>query len=256
MVVGQLRIYVAGNVAIECGDVLAPERYLPGPQGRLAFVLLVSERGQALPVERIADILWNGSLPQSWRLALRALMSKLRGAIAAAGLSGVIGIENAFGCYQLRVPAETWVDIEAAAAAIHQAEAQIREENLVAANGEALVAAAIARRPFLAGDDGDWVERQRGRLRDIRVRALSCRASVAIANGDPALATGDAELIIELDPYREGAYVQLMRAYADLGNRAEALRSYERLRTLMAEQLGSSPSRESEAVYLEILRAP
>jgi streptogramin lyase len=38
------------------------------------------------------------------------------------------------------------------------------------------------------------------------------------------------------------------------GNGAEALRTYERCRTLLADELGAYPSSETEAVYLEILR--
>lgn len=180
-------------------------------------------------------------------------MSKLRGLMAESGFDAV-AIENAFGCYQLRLPADTWIDLEAAARAVHDAETELRAGNFAAANGEALVAAAISRRPFLTGEDGEWVEQRRAKLREIRVRALSCRAEVAIAIGDPALAVGDAELVIELEPYREAAYVLLMRAYAAAASRAQALQTYERLRTLMADQFGANPSPISEAAYLEILR--
>lgn len=252
--VGALRIYLAGNVALERGDVLVPERRLPGRQGRLAFALLAAERGQALSNENIADIVWNGAPPRAWSTALRSIMSKLRGVMAEVGLDGAVATESAFGCYQLRLPADTWIDLEAAGEAVHDAETELRAGNLAAANGEALIASAIARRPFLAGDDGEWVERQRARLRDIRVRALSCRAEVAIANRDPALAVGDAELVIELDPYREAAYVLLMRAHAAAGSHAEALQTYERLRVLMADVLGASPAPASEAAYVAILR--
>jgi DNA-binding SARP family transcriptional activator len=253
-VVAELRIYLAGNVTLEWGDVLVSDHLLPGRQGRLAFVLLVAERGSALSVDDIADVLWNGRPPPSRTTALRAIMSKLRGLMAESGFGGVVTIDNAFGCYQLRLPADTWIDLEAAARAVHDAETELRAGNLVAANGEALVAAAISRRPFLAGDVGEWVEQRRAKLRDIRVRALSCRAEVAIANGDPALAVGDAELVIELEPYREAAYVLLMRAYAAAGSRAQALQTYEGLRTLMADQFGAGPSPISEAAYVEILR--
>ena len=249
-----LRIYLAGNVALERGDVLISERVLPGRQGRLALALLATERRAALSVEEIADVLWNGAQPPSWITALRAIISKLRGLMAEHGLGDAVTIENAFGCYQLRLPSDTWIDLEAAAKAVHDAETELRAGNLAAANGEALVAAAISRRPFLAGDDGPWVVQRRAWLRDIRVRALSCRALASIANGDPGLAVGDAELVIELDPFREAAYVLLMRAHAAAGGRAQALPTYEHLRPLMADQLGASPSPASEAAYLEILR--
>jgi DNA-binding SARP family transcriptional activator len=249
-----LRIYLAGNVAVERGDRLVPERRLPGRQGRLAFALLVVERGDALAKDTIADIVWGGSPPNGWDTALRAIMSKLRGVMDQTGLGDSVAIESAYGCYQMRLPADTWIDLEAAGKAAHDAETALRAGNLAEANGETLVAAAIARRPFLAGDDGEWVERQRVRLRDIRVRALLCRAEVAIANADPASAAGDAKLVIELEPYREAAYVLLMRAHASGGSHAEALKDYDRLRTLMADELGASPSPATEAVYLEILR--
>ena len=249
-----LRIYLAGNVALEQGEVLMPERVLPGRQGRLALALLVTERGTAVSVEEIADVLWNGAPPPSWGTALRAIMSKLRSLMAEYGFSDSVAIENAFGCYQLRLPSNTWVDLEVAAKAVHDAEAELRAGNLAAANGNALVAAAISRRPFMTGDDGRWVVQKRRWLRAIRVRALSCRAEVAIAHGDPALAVEDAELLIDLEPFYEAAYVLLMRAHDKGGNRAQALQTYDRLRTLLDDQLGASPSPSSEAVYLEILR--
>jgi DNA-binding SARP family transcriptional activator len=253
---GPLRIYLAGNVALERGGVLVSERLFPARQGRLAFCLLVAERRAALSVDEVADVIWGGAPPSSWSTAIRAIMSKIRSLMAEYGLGDAVTIENAFGCYQLRLPPETWIDLEVAAKAVHDAETELRAGNLAAANGEALVAAAIARRPFLPGDDGDWVAQWRARLHDLRVRALSCRAQAAIANGDPAPAALDAELVIELEPYREAAYVLLMRAQAAAGSRAQALQTYDRLRTLMAENLGSSPSPVSEAAYLEILRRP
>jgi DNA-binding SARP family transcriptional activator len=249
---GPLRIYLAGNIALERGDVLVNERRLPGSQGRLAFALLVSERSNALSTAHIADILWNGTPPASWGTALRAVVSKLRSALVEAGAD--VTIEHAFGCYQLRMPPDTWVDIEAAASAVHDAEVFLRAGDLVAGHGEALVANAIARRPFLEGMEGSWVERQRMQLRAIQVRALTCRAEIALSNKDHAGAAGDAERIIALEPFREQAYVLLMRAHIAAGNNAEALATYERLRSKLASELGASPSPDSEAVFLDVLR--
>jgi len=249
---GPLRIYLAGNMALERGDALVAERRLPGSQGRLTFALLVSERSNALSTEHIADIVWNGTPPASWGTALRAVVSKLRNALAEAGAD--VTIEHAFGCYQLRMPPDAWVDIEAAAAAVHEAEVLLRAGDLVAAHGEALVANAIARRPFLEGMEGEWVAQQRAHLRAIQVRALSCRAEIARLNGDHGGAAGDAERIIALEPFREQAYVLLMRSHISAGNNAEALATYERLREKLASELGASPSPDSEAVFLEVLR--
>ncbi|MGZ8612443.1 MAG: AfsR/SARP family transcriptional regulator, partial [Actinomycetota bacterium] len=188
-----LRVYLAGNVAVENGDVLVPEKRLPGRQGRLILAVLAWERDRAIPVDGLADIVWDGTPPAAWQTALRALISKLRGVLDEAGAAA--GIEHAFGCYQLRLPPDAWVDVEAASAAVHEAEVALRAGDLLGANGAALVANAIARRPFLPGDVGTWVERRREQLRQVRVRALEVRGRVALANGDPAGAIRDAELV-------------------------------------------------------------
>ena len=56
-----------------------------------------------------------------------------------------------------------------------------------------------------------------------------------------------------LDSCRESSYQLLMRAHSATGNRAEAVRVYHRLRELLAEELGTDPSRETETLYLELL---
>jgi DNA-binding SARP family transcriptional activator len=248
-----LRLYLAGNVAIEHGNVLVPERRLPGRQGRLTLAVLAWERDRAIPLEELADIVWDGAPPKAWQTALRALVSKLRVALEEAGATA--SIEHAFGCYQLRLPADAWVDVEAASAAIHEAEAALRAGDLTGAVGAALVANAIARRPFLPGDVAGWVERRREHLRQIRVRALEVRGRAALANHDAVGAATDAELVVELEPYRETGHVLLMEAHAAAGNTAQALAAYERLRTKLADELGASPSPETESAFLQILRA-
>jgi len=245
-----LRVYLTGNVAVEDGERLIPERRFPARQGRLAFAVLAWERERPIPTEELADVLWDGDPPAAWHAALRAVVSKLRTVLGRSA-----SIEHAFGCYRLRLPPDAWVDVEACDAAIHEAEAALRDDRLDDAMGSALVANAIARRSFLAGDPSDWSERRREHLRGVRVRALEVRARVDLARGDPVGAASDAEIVVEIDPYRESAYALVMRAHLAAGNAALALSAYERLRSRLADDLGTSPSAETEAVFLEALAA-
>ena len=75
-------------------------------------------------------------------------------------------------------------------------------------------------------------------------------------SGDTAGAANYAEETIALEPYRETGYRQLMSAHAAAGNRAEALRVYERCRQLLAAELGTYPSPETESIYRELLEVP
>jgi streptogramin lyase len=160
----------------------------------------------------------------------------------------------AFGCYRLALPVGAWIDVDAAASAVDRAEAARAAGALDEARAQASTAAELARRTFLPGEEGTWVEEQRRDLRDILVRSLECLRDTALADGKLGDAVRYAAEITELEPFRESSYRALMQAHAAAGNPAEALRVYERCRRFLAEELGAYPSVESEAAYLEILQ--
>jgi DNA-binding SARP family transcriptional activator len=68
-------------------------------------------------------------------------------------------------------------------------------------------------------------------------------------------ATSADTLSIALEPFRETGYQRIMRACEAMGNRAEALRAYDRCRRLLAEELGTDPSPETNAIYQRLLGA-
>jgi len=113
----------------------------------------------------------------------------------------------------------------------------------------------IARRPFLPGEEASWIEARRTRLRSLLVRGLHILSQITASNGEDALAVQYATEIIELEPFHETGYRQLMQMHAQMGNRAEALRVFGRCRELLREELGADPSQETERLFLEILRA-
>ena len=76
-----------------------------------------------------------------------------------------------------------------------------------------------------------------------------------LRSGEPQEAVEWAEQTIVLAPFRETGYRRLMEAHAAAGNRAEALRVYERCRRLLAEELGTYPSPETESIYRGLLEA-
>src|SRR5438477_13095099 len=93
-----LRLYLAGEVAIERGEQLLPDADLPGRQGRLALVYLVMERERAVPQSELAELLWPESLPPSWPVVLSAVVSKLRQKLGNFGPDRDRIIANAFRC--------------------------------------------------------------------------------------------------------------------------------------------------------------
>lgn len=250
-----IRVYLAGEVQLESGARLVREADLPARQGRVAFALLADRRAHPVARQEMADVLWPNRLPDAWAVALSAIISKLRVALEGVGLSRESTIVSALGCYQLRLPDDAWVDLEVAAAAIHNAEAEISRGSAERGYGDALVALTILRRPFLPGTTGAWVENRREALRGELIRALDGMISCQTVTGELELAVRNAEELVGLEPFRESGYRHLMRIHAARGDRAEALRVYETCRARLVEELGVGPSAETSALQLALLKA-
>lgn len=251
-----MRLYLTGRLTIEAGARLLKETELGSRQARLAFAYLALERRRAVPHDELAEAIWQEGPPAAWEGDLRAIISRLRRVLdpLATGL-----LPSALGCYQLSLPADAWVDVEAAAAAIHVAETLLRQGRSKPACGWALVARMIGRRPLLPGQQAGWLEPTRARLRDVHVRALEALAEIWVGAGDPLLGARDAEEAVRLEPYRETAHQHLIRAHAAAGNRGQAVRAYQRCRDLLRRELQAEPSPATEAVYREatiLQRAP
>jgi SARP family transcriptional regulator, regulator of embCAB operon len=243
------------RLAVEANGTRLDEQRFPGRQGRILFAYLAAQKGRPVPRDELAELLWSGELPATWEKALRVLMTKLRALLNECGIDGASALTSAFGCYQLTLPEGAWIDVHAAANALERAETALAAGDLGYARAQASTATELARRVFLPGEDGPWVEDQRRDLRDILVRALTCLCDAALAGGEFGDAVRYAGEVTELEPFRESSYRALMQAHAAAGDPAEALRVYERCRRFLADELGAYPSPESEAVYRELLRS-
>jgi YVTN family beta-propeller protein len=248
----RLKVFLTGRVAAEGNGRVLDEARFPGRQGRLLFVYLVAARSRPVPRDELADALWGDSPPATWDKALTVIASKLRRLVAGDGIT----LTNAFGCYRLDLPEGTWVDLFAAASGAQEAEEALAAGEFDEARAAAESAQSLARRPFLPGEDGTWVERKRRDLADIRERALSVLADACLRSGAEREAAKWAEELIALSPFREAGYRRLMEAHVVAGNRAEALRVYEQCRQLLAEELGAYPSPETDSIYRALLEAP
>lgn len=250
-----LRIYLTGPMTLQAGGRTVVDQRFPARQGRLAFAYLVAERIRPIPRDELAEVIWADRLPDSWDAALSAIVSKLRGLLHQARVPArLLSITTSGGRYALHAAPSVWIDVETAANAIDEAEGSLRAGDARRTWGLANVAVTIYRRPFLPGVDNPWVDSRRAAQRSMLVRGLEILSDLSLQNGESALAAQYATEAVALEPFRETGYQRLMRAHAGAGNRAEALRVYERCRRLLAEELGTDPAPETEELYLQILR--
>lgn len=250
-----VRISLTERLVVEANGARLDEQRFPGRQGRIVFAYLAAQKGRPVPRDELAEVLWGDELPPTWEKALRVLMTKLRALLEECRIDGSTALTSAFGCYKLTLPVDVWIDVDAAVEAVERAEAALGAGDLTEARTQGAAAAALARRSFLPGEEGLWVDEKRRDLREVLVRALECLRDASIGAGELPEAVRYAEEVTDLEPFRESGYRRLMQAHAAAGNTAEALRVYERCRRFLADELGAYPSAESEAAYLELLRS-
>lgn len=244
---GGTRIQLCGRFVVEV-DGRRLEDHLPGRQGRLLFAYLACNRLRALGRDELVDRLWAGDPPEAADAALSALLSKLRRALGPERLDGRTAV-------RLLLPADSWVDVEAASEALHRAEAALARRDWPAAWGPGRVVQHVTARTFLPGAESGWVEERRGELGEMHVRSLEIAAEACLGIGGAELDTAEraARALVSRAPYRESGHRALMRVLSARENPAEALRVYETLRTRLREELGVAPASATQAVYREIL---
>ncbi len=247
-----LELRICGGIEADVDGRPVPEALLGGRQGRLVLAYLTCARDRAVRRDELADLLWPGEVPESWTASLSAVVSRLRRLFTEAGFDGPAVIASTPGGYQLVLPEGTRVDLDELVDAVEEAEAAAGAGDAARALAAAARAEAIASRGFLA-DDCEWVDARRLALRELHVRAVVARSVAHRGAGSAARAIEAARRALELDDTREAAYRELMAALALAGERAEALRVWERCRIALVEEFGVDPSPETEAVYLGLL---
>jgi len=213
------------------------EQELPGRQGRLLTAYLLANRTRTVSRDELLEALW----PDGRDGGLAPLLSKVRRVLPLDGFRPVT---------------ELWIDVEAAAAAVHDAESALALGDPHQAWAPAQVAMFVCSRPFLSGDDAPWIDDERRRLGGLHVRALEAYAGSTLGIGGTELAAAVrvGRQLVELEPYRESGYRILMDALDRQGNTAEAILVYESLRSRLREDLGVTPSEPTQELHRRLLR--
>jgi len=244
-----MRVQLCGPLVVD-RDGQRLDAQLPGRQGRTLFSYLVLHRHRPVGRDELAEALWANDPPQTAERGLNPLISKLRKSLAPAVLEGRASL-------RLRLPDDTWVDVEAAEQGVHRAESRVALEQWGPAWGPALVALFVSERPFLPDEAGVWIDDQRASLAAIRLRALEAYAAAALGLGGTELpaAVRAGRQLVRLVPLRESGYNILMQALAGQGNVAEALAVHAELSRTLRDELGVSPGAATQAVYDALLHA-
>ncbi|MAU08184.1 MAG: hypothetical protein CL607_00060 [Anaerolineaceae bacterium] len=98
----------------------------------------------------------------------------------------------------------------------------------------------------------EWLRQERERLHRLALDALFALTVNSLEHGDYQKAQRLARRQLTLEPWREEAHQQLIRALALCGERSAALAQYETCRTILTEELGIEPSAKTEILIARI----
>jgi predicted ATPase/DNA-binding SARP family transcriptional activator len=219
------------------------------PGGKTAELLarLALEPGTFVSTDRLLEDVWAEDAVHTRRNTLQSKVAKLRrafgsGEVIASGEAGyALAVEpsavDAFAVLR---------DAAAAAGLLRAGDAAAAAE---------LSASALAR---YRGDPlqgaGEWAAVHRARLDEARMELIETQFAARLGLGGAGELIGELESEVGTYPYREGLWELLITALYRAGRQADALATYQRVRALLADELGLIPGprlRELERRILE-----
>lgn len=231
---------ILGSLEVRAGDRPID---LGGPKQRAVLAFLLVHVNEVVALDRLIDGLWGEAPPARATATLQVFISNLRRALeperpprapASVLLTQPPG-------YLLRLASH---DLDAAR---FEARAEDGRRHLL--GGDALSAhtaltdaLSLWRGPALAEfADEAFAQPEASRLERLRVLALEDRVRAAMDLGRHRVAVAELEALLAEHPLRERLWGMLMLAEYRAGSQADALRSFQRARRRLGEELGIEP---------------
>ena len=223
-----------------------PLTNLPTDKIRALLVYLALHPQHAIPRHKLAALFWPEQADGTARQNLRQSLYRLRQA-----LDHVIPESSA----TLLAISRTTVQLNSPYVTIDV----LQFEKMLAQNRVA-EAADLYGGELLAGftrvnsaEFEGWLRIHRESLHQQYMQALTDLMGESLSQQAFARAQRYANKQLAVEPWREEAHQALMKSLALTGHRSDALQQFERCRQKLEEELGVSPSTETELLYKSIL---
>lgn len=247
-----LRFGVLGELRVTLGDkVLDPGARL---QRNLLAILLI-EAGRVVAVDRLVELLWGDEAPSAALASLQAYVSQLRrilepGRPARAPARVLVTQDPGYALKVRPDQVDAWAFQALAAEAHEMLDSGSTHEAL-----ERLESALGMWRgdPLAEFSAETWAVPIAARLTERRDAALEDRVDAWLALGRHAQAVAELEEMVDARPLRERRWGQLIVATYRCGRQADALRAYQRCRTVLGDELGIEPGPELRRLEAAVL---
>jgi serine/threonine protein kinase/DNA-binding winged helix-turn-helix (wHTH) protein len=220
---------------------------LGGAKQRAVLAHLILRANRPVPIDLLIDGLWGEEPPETAKNTLQTYVYRLRQVL------GDDRISSEAGGYVLRAEAAE-IDAAQFETMVKAAKADLPSDpsKAAAALSEALALwrgvplADLSNEPSFRGEIA--------RLEELHLSATEHRIAAEIEMGGHSTVVSELDALTARYPLRERMWANLMLALYRLGRQAEALAAYQRARQVLADELGTEPSRELQRLNEQILR--
>jgi len=239
---------ILGPLEVRSGDDKIEIRH---GHARALLAALVLRAGETVTADALVDLLWGDDFPQNPANALQVQISYLRRTLEQG--CGTQPIVTRAGGYSLDV-AHDRIDT-------HRFEALVRDARSAIAEGRDLTgvldlvdrALGLWRGEALADLPLDAFRGDATRLTELRWETIEARNEVLLALGRHHEAVGDLVRLTDEQPLRERWHEQLVLALYRAGRQADALRAFDKARSLLVEELGIEPGERLQNLHAQVL---
>ncbi|MEU2427482.1 BTAD domain-containing putative transcriptional regulator [Streptomyces sp. NPDC007851] len=231
------------------GEVLA----LGGPRQRAVLGVLALRANEVVTVRTLVEAVWE-TAPASADTNIRTYVAALRRLLREGGESGERLVTRPAGYLFAAAPDE--VDVLAFEELAGRGDRALAERNFVGAAGFFERALVLWRgEPLEDLELGPGPLMDIVRLRERRLAVAERHARALVGVGRHADVVAHVRPLLTRHPLRDGLWEALISALFQAGHHAEALDTYERMRTMLAEELGSDPTPALRRLHQRILTA-
>jgi DNA-binding SARP family transcriptional activator len=247
----QLRIELFGKFCARCSDQVVEGLEASKVQELLCYILLNRTRPHAR--ETLAGVLWGETSTSQSRKYLRQALWQLQTALERhANIIGDRLLLLEPNWIHLNADCSLWLDVDEFERAFTFVQG-IGGAQLDCDQAERLRQAALLYKgDLLEGWYQDWCWFERERFQNMYLTLLDKLTAYCEAHNDYEAGLDYGTRILQFDRARERTHQQLIRLYMLSGDRAAALRQFERCAAALQAELGVEPSKYTLALHAQI----
>ena len=210
------------------------------PKQRALLAILLLHAGEIVPIDRLIDLMWGENPPRTAGHSIQIYISDLRKAIET--LDGRRILATRPPGYQLDADPAS-IDAREFERLVEEGSRKLRSGDRAGGARDIRAALRLWQGPALSDFTyEEFAQPYIRRFHDLHLDAIEELAAAELAAGHHGDAVPMLNAAIREDPLRERLRELLMLALYRSGRHAEALRTYQHLRTVLGEELGLDPS--------------